>query len=286
MHRRSGFTLIEILIVVAIIGVMLVSAVVNVASGRDAARVKTAARGVAQLSHYANALAVLRQRPAVITYKGGTISVKLSGEGVDTSEVGARAMPIYREVNGETTDVPVDEDDGSVSDAEASDDTSGDGKQKESGIIHTDRVMDLENIAKEDAERTFEGVIFRVEAVDEEGHPLDKFTSVQLKSEAEALLKRRGPAGAAWSSTSGEIDLGKNKGKGEDDKKPEVNPENEGCVIYETNGNCTPYIVHLFAATGEEGNEEGEELMVVHVARSGKVTIGDDEDDGKRRRRR
>jgi len=284
MHRRSGFTLIEILIVVAIIGVMLVSAVVNVASGRDAARVKTAARGVAQLSHYANAIAVLRQRPAVITYKGGTISVKLSGEGVDTSEVGARAMPIYREVNGETTEAPVDEDDGSVSDAEASDDSSGDAKRKESAIIHTDRVMDLENIAKEDAERTFEGVIFRVEAVDEEGHPLDKFTSIQLKSEAEALLKKRSPAGAAWSNTSGEIDLGKNKEK--EGKKPEVNPENEGCVIYETNGNCTPYIVHLFAATGEDGNEEGEELMVVHVARSGKVTIGDDEDDGKRRNRR
>lgn len=286
MHRRSGFTLIEILIVVAIIGVMLVSAVVNVASGRDAARVKTAARGVAQLSHYANALAVLRQRPAVITYKGGTISVKLSGEGVDTSEVGARAMPIYREVNGETTELPLgdEEEDGSVSDAEALDD--GGGKQKESGIIHTERVMDLENIAKEDAERTFEGVIFRVEAVDEEGHPLDKFTSIQLKSEAEALLKKRGPAGAVWSSTSGEIDLGKDKK--EDDEKPEVNPENEGCVIYETNGNCTPYIVRLFAATGENGNEEGEELMVVHVARSGKVTIGDDEDDGsgKRRRRR
>ena len=284
MHRRSGFTLIEILIVVAIIGVMLVSAVVNVASGRDAARVKTAARGVAQLSHYANALAVLRQRPAVITYNGSTISVKLSGEGVDTSEVGARAMPIYREVNGETTELPADEDDGSVSDAEASGGSSGDGKQKESGIIHTDRVMDLENIAKEDAERTFEGVIFRVEAVDEEGHPLDKFTSTQLKSEAEALLKKRGPAGAAWSSTSGEIDLGKDKKK--DEEKPEVNPENEGCVIYETNGNCTPYIVRLFAATGEDGSEEGEELMVVHVARSGKVTIGDDEDDGKRRRRR
>lgn len=282
MHRRSGFTLIEILIVVAIIGVMLVSAVVNVASGRDAARVKTAARGVAQLSHYANALAVLRQRPAVITYKGGTISVKLSGEGVDTSEVGARAMPIYREVNGETTELPLgdEEEDGSVPDAETSDD--GGGKQKESGIIHTERVMDLENIAKEDAERTFEGVIFRVEAVDEEGHPLDKFTSTQLKSQAEALIKKRGPAGAAWSSTSGAIDLGKAK---EEEMQPVTGPESEYSVIYETNGNCTPYIVRLFAVKGEDVDEEGEELMTVHVARSGKVTIGDDEDDGRGRRR-
>lgn len=280
MSRRSGFTLIEILIVVAIIGVMLVSAVVSVASGRDAARAKTAARGVAQLSHYANALAVLRQRPAVISYKGGTISVKLSGEGVDTSEVGPRAMPIYLEVNGETAVEPDAEEDGAGDDAPA---PGGEGKQ-ESGIIFTDRIMDLDKLAKEDAERTFEGVIFRVEAVDEEGHPLDKFTSAQLKSEAQSLIRKRGVAGAAWSNTSGEIDLG--KGKAEDEQKPEANPEEEGCVIYETNGNCTPYIVRLFAAKGEDGDEEGEELMTVHVARSGKVTIGDEDDDGRRRGRR
>ena len=38
MTRRAGFTLIEILIVVAIICVMLVAAVTSVTSGRDAAR--------------------------------------------------------------------------------------------------------------------------------------------------------------------------------------------------------------------------------------------------------
>ena len=51
-------------------------------------------------------------------------------------------------------------------------------------------------------------------------------------------------------------------------------------IIYETNGNCAPYRVTLFAATEE--NEEGEELMTVNVSRSGKVTIGDEEDSKRR----
>ena len=33
----------------------------------------------------------------------------------------------------------------------------------------------------------------------------------------------------------------------------------------------------IFAATDD--NQEGEELMTVHVSRSGKVTIGDEEDE-------
>ena len=94
MKRRAGFTLIEILIVVGIICVMLAVAVASVTSGRDAARARAAARGVAQMSHYANALAILRQRPAVISFSGNTITVQLSGEGVDTSEVGQTVAPI------------------------------------------------------------------------------------------------------------------------------------------------------------------------------------------------
>ena len=120
MKRSAGFTLIEILIVVAIICVMLASAVTSVASGRDAARARAAARGVAQMSHYANALAILRQRPAVISFSGNSITVQLSGEGVDTSEVGSPAPPIYQEVNGEKVEALLDE----TEDAEG---TSADG---------------------------------------------------------------------------------------------------------------------------------------------------------------
>ena len=267
MKRRAGFTLIEILIVVAIICVMLVAAVTSVTSGRDAARARAAARGVAQMSHYANALAILRQRPAVISFSGNAITVQLSGEGVDTSEVGQPAQPIYQEVNGETVEPSVPEE---VETAEPADE-GGAQKEEKKGYLYTENVLDPDELAKEDAERSFEGVLFRVELVDEDGRGLDAATARQLRSEADALVSKRRPAGAAWSSTSGEIDLGASDG---DAEKPEVRPEHDGRVIYETNGNCAPYRVTLIRATSDD--EEGEELMTVNVSRSGKVTIGDE----------
>ncbi len=271
MRRNAGFTLIEILIVAAIIGVMLAAAVVSVSSGRSAAHARTAARGVAQMSHYANALAILRQRSTVISFSGNKITVQLSGEGVDTSEVGESAQPIYQEVNGETVEPSVPEE---GEDAEPADE-GGAGREEKKGYLYTENVLDPEELAKEDAERSFEGVLFRVELVDENGQALDAQTAAQLRSEADAMVAKRGPAGAAWSNTSGEIDLG--AVGGEDTEGPKDRPENDGRIIYETNGNCAPYRVTIFAAA--EGDVEGEELMTVHVARSGKVTIGDEEED-------
>ena len=287
MKRRAGFTLIEILIVVGIICVMLAAAVASVTSGRDAARARAAARGVAQMSHYANALAILRQRPAVISFSGNTITVQLSGEGVDTSEVGQTVAPIYRVVNGTEVvsgDDVISDDAGKGTGGETEDgDGSGDEvvskPAKKSGYLFTEDILDLEELAKEDATRSFEGIRFRVELVDENGDALDASTVTQLRSEADGLLVKRQAAAAAVSKTSGEIDRYAKDGE----EKPEVQSEHEGRVIYETNGNCAPYRVTLFAATDD--GEEGEELMTVNVSRSGKVTIGDDEDgkDGKRR---
>ena len=274
MRRNAGFTLIEILIVAAIIGVMLAAAVVSVSSGRSAAHARAAARGVAPMSHYANALAILRQRSTVIRFSGNKIAVQLSGEGVDTSEVGEPAQPIYQEVNGETVEPSVPEE---VETAEPADE-GGAQKEEKKGYLYTENVLDPDELAKEDAERSFEGVLFRVELVDENGQALDAQTAAQLRSEADSMVAKRGPAGAAWSNTSGEIDLGALGDEGTED--PESRSENEGRVIYETNGNCAPYRVTIFAAAAD--NVEGEELMTVHVSRSGKVTIGDEEEESRR----
>jgi len=165
----------------------------------------------------------------------------------------------------------------------AGDATSAEGEakgEKKSGYLFTENILDLDELSKEDSTRSYEGVVFRVELVDEDGKALDSMTTTQLRSEADALISKRRTPGAAWSNTSGEIELDES----EEGKDREEKPENDGRVIYETNGNCAPYIVKLFAATGEDGEvgDEGEELMTVHVSRSGKVTIGEEDDEDRR----
>ena len=66
--KRRGFTLVELLVVVAIIAVMLATAALSVGSGTASVRMKNAVRSVWQLSGYARTMALLRQHAVVVTY--------------------------------------------------------------------------------------------------------------------------------------------------------------------------------------------------------------------------
>ena len=65
-------------------------------------------------------------------------------------------------------------------------------------------------------------------------------------------------------------------GKLEEEAEPPVS------VTYETNGNVNPHriIVRL------EGESEAEEGFAINISRSGKATVGDDEEEGRNVRRR
>ncbi len=68
---RRAFTLIEMLVVTAIIGVVCAAAVVST-SGRDASRLKGAARDVFVTMRQARAIALVTQQPCVVTYANST----------------------------------------------------------------------------------------------------------------------------------------------------------------------------------------------------------------------
>ena len=277
---KRGFTLIELLIVVAIIGVMMAGALLNLGSGRDVARLKEASRGVAQMAHYANALALLRQRPVVVTYTQKTgeegapiacIEVRLSGESMAVAGGGQPAEPIYREVDGQDTSVAGAQ----AAMEDAADGGSGDGKSvaERTGVFFTRQILDPEELAKEDASRVFEGISLELELLGEDGAVVDERTAALLKDQAEGILNNRKTAIAAWSNTRGEIDTG----KAEDEKAAEESPadQSSGHVIFETNGNCQPHRVILRMA-GEDAKSEG---LPITVTRSGKVIIGEPEDE-------
>ena len=277
---KRGFTLIELLIVVAIIGVMMAGALLSLDSGRDVARLKEASRGVAQMAHYANALALLRQRPVVVTYtqkkgEGDTpiacIDVRLSGESMAVAGGGKPAEPIYREVDGQDTSAAGVQ----ATLEDAAEGGSGDDKSmaERTGVFFTRQILDPDELAKEDASRVFEGISLELELLGEDGAVVDDRTAALLKDQAEGILNNRKTAIAAWSNTRGEIDTGKTDDeKGDAGSLADKSPDH---VIFETNGNCQPHRVILRLA-GEDAKSDG---LPITVTRSGKVIIGEPEDE-------
>ncbi|MCQ2392070.1 MAG: type II secretion system GspH family protein [Kiritimatiellae bacterium] len=284
---KQGFTLIELLVVVAIIGVMMAGALMNIHSGRDAARVRDASRGVAQMVHYANALALLRQRPVILTYSTvhegdddtlvARLDVRLSGEAMAVAASAEPADPIYREVNGQdTTENGAEAVKAEADSAEAGggDDIGGTTTAEKAGIFFTRKILDPDELAKEDATRAFDGMSISLEMLGEDGAQLDDRSTNDLREQAQGLLNNRVTAVKAWSNTSGEIDTAEEQEP--DRKDTESEPAH---VIFETNGTCQPHRV-ILRMRGEDGKEEG---LVITVSRSAKVIIGDADNEDRRR---
>ena len=287
--RRAGFTFIEILIVVGIIVIMLATAVMSIASGRGAVQVKEATRGVIQLSRYAYALALLKQRPVVVTFHhNGKIEVRISGEATGSAEVGKPSDPIYREVDGKQTLTAEEyaaenaEDDADIPNApkkkgasqtkgaeESAGEGAGGGKgspdDERSGLFFSRRVLDPEELAKEDAEGEYKGVTFTVEVLGEDGEPLDSDVAASLSLQQPKREKK---------NADGEI---------EQENEEPADTVAPVSVTYETNGNVNPHRVTIRG----EGESEMSEGLVINISRSGKATVGDvEEEDGRGRAKR
>ena len=271
--KRAGFTLIEILIVVGIIAIMLASAVMSVASGRGAVQVKEATRGVVQLSRYASALALLRQRPVVVTFhKKGKVEVRISGESTGSGEIGKPSDPIYQEVNGEVTqtaaEIAAEAEEEGTDDASASS-TKGDPKDEKKGFFYTRQALNPEELAKEDAEGEYDGVEITVEVLGEDGEPLppELAAARSLKQPERKKLVV---------DVFNSLDIGK-----EDEKDEDSEPEEEDLpvsVTYETNGNVNPHRI-IIRLKDASATDEG---FAINISRSGKATVGEDDEDDRR----
>ena len=272
--KRAGFTLIEILIVVGIIAIMLASAVMSVASGRGAVQVKEATRGVVQLSRYASALALLRQRPVVVTFhKKGKVEVRISGESTGTGEIGNPSDPIYQEVNGEVTQTAAEiaaesEEEGADGDASSSS-TKGVSKEEKKGFFYTRQALNPEELAKEDAEGEYEGVELTVEVLGEDGEPLppELAAARSLKQPERKKLKVE---------VFNSLDIGREDEEEEDSGLEDDDPPVS--VTYETNGNVNPHRI-IIRLKDASATDEG---FAINISRSGKATVGEDDEDDRR----
>lgn len=94
--KRSGFTLVELLVIIGIIATMVTVAVVSIRQGQGAARQRGAARDVFAVIRHARSVALVSEEPSIITFSssykdGGVVSKieivaskKLSGSYNDT----------------------------------------------------------------------------------------------------------------------------------------------------------------------------------------------------------
>lgn len=91
---KSGFTLVELLIVLVIFGVLAAVIGPSFSSGSESARVRAAARGALQVSRYARTMAVLHQKPVELTFSSdGHLSVSIASSGGE-SLVSAQAFAV------------------------------------------------------------------------------------------------------------------------------------------------------------------------------------------------
>ena len=78
----GGFTLVELLVVLVIVGVMALMIGPTFTTGSDMTRVRTASRGVMQMARYARTMAVLYQTPMSLEVSAdGRLSVTRGGRG-------------------------------------------------------------------------------------------------------------------------------------------------------------------------------------------------------------
>lgn len=244
---KNGFTLIEILVALVIVGILVGTAAVSLGAGVKSAQMADAARAVQQYAGHARAIALLKQRPVVLTIEevaedGVFAKSRLSASyGKDAEADGAGAsggagFGVAGAAGGRTltlSGVPVEEDGSGDAPAELADDP----------------------LAPEP--RDFEGIHIRAQLKEE----LEKRRSrISVFSTADLLLRRNREqqARARRAEADGEAD-------GEADAA-EPAPAEAFSVVYEPNGRCAPYRVKIW----KDGTDE-DRGVTLEVGRFGRV---------------
>lgn len=251
---KRGFTLIEILIALVIMAIIVGTAVASVGAGMKAARLSDAARAVQQYARHAKAVALLKQRPVVLTFE----------EIVENGEfVKSRVSMTY------SADAPA-ESAGASGGAGfgVAGGASGEVRTLSGKIVGVDVEGEVSSSEPEDGEapdplaaepREFEGI--RIHAEDKENLELNRprisvFSNVDTLMRKAADQKARAREKAAENGTDDSSVDGETK---DEDK------ESTYSVVYEANGRCEPYVVKVW----KDGSNE-DDAMVINIGRFGR----------------
>ena len=255
--RLSGFTLVELLVVVAIIAIMLSTAALSVGSGTTAVRMKNAVRSVWQLSGYARTMALLRQHAVVVTYSEvweGDTFVKSKIEvkaGSEISTPTAEQSPtVARSIFDPEAEIPQLE--------EETEEDSADSVVQEG----------MEEKAFE-----FPDVHLKVELQGEDGSfEGEKKKAVSVFSNVDYLLGRNKQKQDSKDEKAGRT----RSGASDEEEETKQETREPVSIVFETNGRCEPHRILVW----KDGKDE-DSATVLEVDRFGAMKNPDSEDDDK-----
>jgi len=248
---KRGFTLIEVLIVLVIMAVLVGTAVLSVVAGMKSANLRNASRAVVQCVRHARAVALLKNRPVVVTFE------EVNAEG---SFAKSRISMNFSEG------------------------AAGKSKLVESGTAQTIWGETVEIAAGEPEQdalafdpQEFEGVHVRVDDKD----ATEERVRISVFSNAD-YLKRQAAQARADAINRRELanmNAGREETKTEEKKEtsgdtvaatPDVETSTD--IVYETNGRCRPYRVDVW-----KDGQEPESGIRITVDRFGKIIVGNDD---------
>ncbi|MBO7206022.1 MAG: type II secretion system protein [Kiritimatiellae bacterium] len=276
---RRAFTLVELLVIVAIIGVMVTAAVVSIVKGQRYARMKGSVRTVFATVRQARSIALVSQKPCVLTFStkntgdGAVSSVTITSAELIKPRDGVRARSLSGNwiVLGETEEESVADQSKSGNPNEGTAEVQ---PPKSNGNGQTLGEFLFEDISKE----VLEGICIKVEMSDEIGDGdnsrTDEFkrSKISVFSNADFLI--------------GKLKKSKEQKEKEESKDPSVTEaesvrpveeetaEETKSVVWQINGRCEPHTIYIYPEDGKK-----EDAWRIRVDRFGGVKILEDEDD-------
>ena len=277
---RRAFTLIELLVIIAIIGIMVTASVLSVQAGREAVKIRGAARDIFAAVRQARSIALVSQKPCIITFSTKTSGDEVSSSVVITSAelVKKNATTSARSIGGEWKrigEAAEEEKDesrqafhvrGRDDDKEQKDDSSEGG--------HTVEEVLFQNVAQD----VLEGICIKVVMDDEDVEPDSprdvneaKKSMISTFSNVDFLLgtyrderKKEQEAAAADDSWAA------------NDSKSAQPEAEEKSLAWQVNGRCDPHTIYIYAP-GEDWRETDWRIRVDRFGAVKVLSNGEDE---------
>ena len=235
---RRAFTLVELLVIIAIIAAMVTTAVISVQKGQEYARMRGAVRDVFAAVRQARSIALVSQKPSVITFSSKMVEESVASK-VEISSarlVSSRSVTRARSLGGEWRDLAGGGDD-------SVDESSSDGGGQT-----------LEDILFEPiSDEVLSGICIKVVMEDEEfagefGDDQARRSVTSVFSNVDFLLgnfrkDREKKAAEAAKDAVASAEFG---------DIPEVTTvEDEKSVAWQVNGRCEAHTIYIYPEGGD-----------------------------------